>query len=116
MRRLRLLFVLAAALLPFAAGAQVYVSDYTFSTYTSSFNSIASTGTEMTQLSGYSSSQELVLPFTFHFGQDSCTVVAVGNVGQIAIGQGSPSFPGWVHGDNEMSIISPFGFECPHLL
>lgn len=112
MRRLRLLFVLAAALLPFAAGAQVYVSDYTFSTYTSSFNSIASTGTEMTQLSGYSSSQELVLPFTFHFGQDSCTVVTVGNLGQIAIGQGSPSFPGYVHGDNEMSIISPFGFEC----
>lgn len=112
MRRLRLLFVLAAVLLPFAAGAQVYVSDYTFSTYTSSFNSIASTGTELTQLSGYGTSQELVLPFTFRFGQDSCTVVTVGNYGQIAIGPSTSSFPGYVHGDNEMSIISPFGFEC----
>ena len=64
MRRLRLLFVLAAAMLPFAAGAQTYVSDYQVATYTSSFSSIAYTGTEVTFTENNYYTQQVTLPFT----------------------------------------------------
>ncbi len=107
MKHLRLLLVLAAVLLPFAVGAQVYVSDYSFSTYNSSFTSISSTGTELT-LNTLNSSQQITLPFTFPFGQESCTTLTVGSNGQIGIGSANPSSgSSYSAHTTDMSIISP---------
>lgn len=111
MRRLRLFIAMAMALLPFMAGAQVYVSDLVFSAYPSTFSSIALTGTEMTSLrSGLNVSEQLSLPFVFPFGQDTCSVITVGSNGQIGIGTNDPCVGGYYSAHiNDMSIISPLG-------
>lgn len=93
--------------MPFAIRGQVYVSDYTFYAYTSSFSSIAATGTEL-PLNSINSAAPLTLPFTFHFGQESCTSVMVGSNGQIGIGSANPSVNGiFSPHTSDMSIISP---------
>ncbi len=107
MRRLRLSFLLVAALMPFAAGAQTHVSDYVYSTYTSMFSSIESTGTELSELSFANMSTQLILPFTFYYGQDTCSIVTPTIFGQIGIGTANPSTSPNVYVPN-MSVIAPF--------
>ena len=110
-KSLLLLLLMAFFLMPSYVSAQVYVSDYTFSTYPGSFTSIASTGTELTDAQGDDVSASLSLPFTFPFGQDSCSQVMVSSNGQIGIGSADPAYNGFeVHG-TDMSIISPLAMD-----
>lgn len=100
------------ALLPVALRAQVYVSDYQFLSYSGSFSSIASTGTEITSFATVSAnaSHQVPLLFTFPFGQDTCSYVTVSSNGQIGIGSANPTASGaFSHHTNDMSIITPLG-------
>ena len=111
MKRLRTLIVLMAALLPFVAHAQVYVSDYTFSTYPGYFSSIASTGTEITSQLAYDESQPIALPFTFPFGQESVPTVMVSPNGQIIIDSYDPYSGDYYPHTDYVSVISPLGYD-----
>lgn len=111
MKRLRTLIVLMAALLPFVAHAQVYVSDYTFSTYPGYFSSIASTGTEITSQLAYDESQPIALPFTFPFGQESVSTVMVSPNGQIIIDSYDPYSGDYYPHTDYVSVISPLGYD-----
>jgi len=110
-KSIRLLLLMAMSLMPFIASAQVYVSDYAFSYYPGSFSSIASSGTRLTAAEDDDVSAAVSLPFTFPFGQESCTQVMVASNGQIGIGNVDPTSSGYqVHGD-DMSIIVPLGLD-----
>lgn len=111
MKRLRTLFVLVTALLPFVARAQVYVSDYSFSSFTGSFSSIASTGTELTSLIADDASEQVVLPFVLEFGQDTASSIMVSTNGQIGIGTADPANDGYMDHLSDMSIIVPLGLD-----
>lgn len=109
MKRLKTLLVLMAVMLPFVANTQVYIGDYTFLSYTSTYSSIASTGTELTGLVADDATQQVVLPFVLQFGQDTTSSIMVTTNGQIGIGNVDPATNGYMDHTNDMSIIVPFG-------
>lgn len=94
-------------MLPYAAGAQTYVSDYQVATYTSSFSSIAYTGTEVTFTESNYYTQQVTLPFTFPFGNETASTLTLGVYGQIGVGAVSLSGPGFYDHASDISIISP---------
>ena len=102
---------MALSLMPFLVRAQVYVSDYTFSYYPGSFSSISSTGTRLTAAEDDDVAASLSLPFTFHFGQDTCSQVMVASNGQIGIGNANPAASGYQVHSADMSIIVPLGLD-----
>ena len=111
MKRLRLLSAIVVVMLPLLLKSQVYVRDYAFGSYTTTFSSIAITGTELTTLSG-TTSEEVTLPFSFPFGEDTCTSITVGSDGQIAIGDVDPNDMGsFTPHTDDMSIICPLAMD-----
>ena len=98
-----------AVMLPFVANTQVYIGDYTFLSYTSTYSSIASTGTELTGLVADDATQQVVLPFVLQFGQDTTSSLMVTTNGQIGIGNVDPATNGYMDHTNDMSIIVPYG-------
>ncbi|MCQ2294970.1 MAG: T9SS type A sorting domain-containing protein [Bacteroidales bacterium] len=110
-KSIRFFLILAAMLLPFVSRAQVYVSDYAFSSSMGGYSSIAASGTQLTSLQGDDVSESLPLPFDFILGQDTCSSIMVSSNGQIGIGSANPAASGFDPHTSGMSIISPLGMD-----
>lgn len=81
-----MILLAAAMLLPLLVHAQVYVTDYEFSTSTTTFQSISGSGTELTSLQAYDATATVSLPFTFPFGSESCSVLTLTSDADIVVG------------------------------
>ena len=107
----RMFLLSVALLLTFAVQAQVYVGDYTTTTSTGSFISIASWGTQLTDLETDDAAVSVPLPFNFMFGDEECTSIMVSSNGQIGIGTANPALSGYNEHTGDMSIIVPLGHD-----
>lgn len=110
-KTVRLFLAAVVLLLPLAAGAQARIGDYLFSSATYSFSSIASSGTQLAALETDDAAVAVQLPFTFQFGEDTCSQVMVSSNGQIGIGSANPAVQGYMDHLNDMSIIVPLGLD-----
>src|SRR5574344_1273935 len=87
------------------------IADYTFANTTTTFSSIAATGTSLSALQIDDASVSVALPFTFNFGSESCTSVMVSSNAQIGIGSANPTSNMYEPHYNSISIIVPMGHD-----